>query len=118
MLPKEKVRNLIDRHTKLEKELSSSEIDKKKYAEISKEYSNLKPIVDSFSVFKSVQENIDESSLDYFLRLSYIPSPLSIYKNIFKVKSGNMVSFNLNKNLFNEEPFINQWFSYKDFYYS
>ena len=29
---------------------------------ISKEYSNLKPIVDSFSEFKSVEENIDESN--------------------------------------------------------
>lgn len=59
------------------------------------------------------QGNIDELSLDYFLRLSYIPSPLSIYKNIFKVKSGNMVIFNLNKNLFNEEPTIKKWFSYE-----
>ena len=62
------------------------------------------------------QENIDELSLDYFLRLSYIPSPLSIYKNIFKVKSGNMVSFNLNKSLFNEKPSINQWFSYEELF--
>ena len=33
MLPQEKVKNLIDRHLKLEKELSTGEIDKKKYAE-------------------------------------------------------------------------------------
>ena len=30
MLPKEKVQNLIDRHNKLEKQLSSGEIEKKK----------------------------------------------------------------------------------------
>ena len=29
MLPKEKVQNLIDRHNKLEKQLSSGEIEKK-----------------------------------------------------------------------------------------
>ena len=45
MLPKEKVQNLIDRHRKLESDLSSGEIDKKKYAEISKEYSDLNEII-------------------------------------------------------------------------
>ena len=45
MLPLEKVQNLIDRHLKLEKDLSSGEIDKKKYAEISKEYSDLNEII-------------------------------------------------------------------------
>ena len=41
MLPQEKVQKLIDRHHKLEIELSSGEIEKKKYAEISKEYADL-----------------------------------------------------------------------------
>ena len=45
MLPQEKVQNLIDRHLKLEKQLSSGEIDKKKYAEMSKEYSDLNDII-------------------------------------------------------------------------
>ena len=45
MLPQEKVQNLIDRHHKLEKQLSSSDIDKKKFAEISKEYSDLNDII-------------------------------------------------------------------------
>ena len=45
MLPLEKVQNLIDRHSKLEKDLSSGDIDKKKYAEISKEYSDLNEII-------------------------------------------------------------------------
>jgi len=45
MLPEKKVRNLIDRHTKLEKQLSSGEIDKRKFAEISKEYSDLNEII-------------------------------------------------------------------------
>ena len=45
MVPQEKVKNLIDKHIKLEKELSSGEIDKNKYAEISKEYSDLNEIV-------------------------------------------------------------------------
>ena len=45
MLPQEKVQRLIDRHLKLENELASGEVDKKKYAEISKEYSNLNDII-------------------------------------------------------------------------
>ena len=40
MLPQEKVQSLIDKHLKLEKKLSSGDIDKKKFAEISKEYSD------------------------------------------------------------------------------
>ena len=42
MLPIEKVQNLIDKHLKLEKELSSGEIDKNKYAEIKITISNIK----------------------------------------------------------------------------
>ena len=45
MLPQEKIKNLIDRHLKLEQELSSGVIDKNKYAEISKEYSDLNDII-------------------------------------------------------------------------
>ena len=45
MLPHEKVKNLIDRHLDLEKELSSGEVDRNKFAEISKEYSDLSEII-------------------------------------------------------------------------
>ena len=39
MLPTTKVKNLISKHAELEKELSSGEINKKSFAEKSKEYS-------------------------------------------------------------------------------
>ena len=57
MLPQEKVQNLIDRHLKLEKELSSGMIDKKKFAEISKEYSDLNEneIINSFAASELIQ---------------------------------------------------------------
>ena len=45
MLPEKKVRDLIDRHFKLEKQLSSGEVDKRKFAELSKEYSDLNEII-------------------------------------------------------------------------
>ena len=58
MLPQEKVQNLIDRHIKLEKELSSGEIDKKKYAEISKEYSDLNEIIKQAQEYLSYEKDI------------------------------------------------------------
>ncbi len=45
MIPLEKVREIISRHKTLEKELSSNQIDKKKFAKISKEYSDLNEIL-------------------------------------------------------------------------
>ena len=46
MIPLEKVKSIIDKHSKLEIELSSTNIDKKKFAEMSKEYSDLNEIID------------------------------------------------------------------------
>ena len=60
MLPQEKVQNLIDRHLKLEKELSSGKIDKKKYAEISKEYSDLNDIIKQAKEYLSYQKDTED----------------------------------------------------------
>ena len=45
MVPLSKVQDLITKHSKLEKDLSSQEIDKKSFAEKSKEYSDLNDII-------------------------------------------------------------------------
>ena len=60
MLPREKVQNLIDRHLKLEKELSAGEIEKKKYAEISKEYSDLNDIIKPAKEFLRFEKDIED----------------------------------------------------------
>ena len=60
MLPLERVQNLIDRHLKLEKELSSGEIDKKKYAEISKEYSDLNGIINNAKEYLSYEKDTED----------------------------------------------------------
>ena len=60
MLPQEKVQNLIDRHLKLEKELSSGEIDKKKYAEMSKEYSDLNDIIKYAKEYLSFKKETED----------------------------------------------------------
>ena len=60
MLPQEKVQNLIDRHLKLENELSSGEIDKKKYAEISKEYSDLSHIIKQAKEYLNYEKDFED----------------------------------------------------------
>ena len=57
MLPQDKIQNLIHRHLKLEKKLSSGEIDKKKYAEISKEYSDLNDIIKHAKEYLSYEKD-------------------------------------------------------------
>ena len=63
MLPQEKVQNLIDRHRKLESDLSSGEIDKKKYAEISKEYSDLNDIVKHAKEYLSYKKETEDLNI-------------------------------------------------------
>ena len=60
MLPREKVQNLIDRHFKLETELSSGDIDKKKFAEVSKEYSDLNDIIENAKQYLSYQKDYED----------------------------------------------------------
>ena len=71
MIPQNTVKELISRHSTLEKELSSGEIEKKKFAEKSKEYSDLNEIIElakryiSFEKEKSdLEKIIDEKNSD------------------------------------------------------
>ena len=57
MLPISKVRELISKHSELEKELSSGEINKKKFAEISKKYSDLNEIIKEARQFNEFEKN-------------------------------------------------------------
>ena len=60
MLLQDKVKNLIERHIKLEKELSSGEVDKNKYAEISKEYSDLNEIIVQAKEYLNYQKETED----------------------------------------------------------
>ena len=67
MIPISKVRDLISKHKSLEKELSSGEIDKKKFAEKSKEYSNLSEIIqeaNDYSSFESSKQDLEKILAD------------------------------------------------------
>ena len=60
MVPLSKVQDLIAKHSKLEKELSSQQIDKKSFAEKSKEYSDLSDIIKEAISYFNFQKNKDE----------------------------------------------------------
>ena len=57
MIPKKKIEELIIKHSNLEKELSKGEIDKKIFAEKSKEYSDLNEIIEIAKTHISFEKN-------------------------------------------------------------
>ena len=69
------IEDLINKHTSLEKELSSESVDKKKFAEKSKEYADLNEIINiakkylSYEVNKSeIEKILDDKSSDEELK--------------------------------------------------
>ncbi len=57
MIPQKTIEELINKHSILEKDLSSGDIDKKKFAEKSKEYSDLNEIIDDAKKYISFEKN-------------------------------------------------------------
>ena len=57
MIPKKTIEELISRHSSLEKDLASGNIDKKLFAEKSKEYSDLNEIVNSAKKYASYKND-------------------------------------------------------------
>ncbi len=57
MIPINKIKDLISKHELIEKELSSGEVEKKNFAEKSKEYSNLNDIIDQAKEYCSFENN-------------------------------------------------------------
>ena len=80
MVPIKKVEDLINKHSNLEKELSSGNVDKKLFAEKSKEYSNLNEIIKEAKDYISFEKNkndlekiINDSSSDKEIKeIAYI----------------------------------------------
>ncbi len=63
MIPLEKVKNIIDKHSKLEIDLSSTSIDKKKFAEMSKEYSDLNEVIEDakfYTIFEIEKNELEK----------------------------------------------------------
>ena len=57
MIPEKTIEELIIRHSSLEKDLASGKVDKKLFAEKSKEYSNLSEIVESAKKYSSYEND-------------------------------------------------------------
>ena len=65
MIPQKTIQDLLDKHSFLEKELSKEDIDKKNFAEKSKEYSDLNEIVENAKSYISFEK--DKAELEKIL---------------------------------------------------
>ena len=57
MIPQKTIEDLLHKHSILEKDLSSVDIDKKKFAEKSKEYSDLNEVIEEAKSYISFEKN-------------------------------------------------------------
>ena len=57
MIPQKKIQDLLNKHSALEKDLSSGKVDKKLFAEKSKEYSDLNEIVEYAKKYISFEKD-------------------------------------------------------------
>ena len=60
MIPVDKVKKIVERYNSLEKELSSGEFDSKLFAQKSKEYSNLKDLINAAKEYLNFDKNRKE----------------------------------------------------------
>ena len=75
MIPNKTIEELISRHSTLEKDLSSGNVDKKLFAEKSKEYSDVNEIIENAKKYisfdndkKELEKILNDSSSDEELR--------------------------------------------------
>ena len=61
MVPVDKVKDIINKHSSLEKELSAGNIDPKLFAKKSKEYSNLGNIIETAKAFVNFEDEKKKS---------------------------------------------------------
>ena len=64
MIPLKTIEELISKHSLLEKELSAGDVDKKLFAEKSKEYSDLNEVIDDVKKYFSYEE--EKKNLEKF----------------------------------------------------
>ena len=57
MIPHKTIKELVDKHSLLEKDLSSGKIDKKLFAEKSKEYSDLNEIINDAKKYTTFEND-------------------------------------------------------------
>ena len=105
MIPKEKVEAIVSKHNSIEKELSSGNIDPKKFAEKSKEYSELGNILKNAISYLNFSNEKKHDKYDGVI-LSYCRSIplLKKYPRLIASNLGNeLVSYVIN---FNNTDFL------------
>jgi len=92
MILTKKIEELISRHSKLEKELSSGELDKKLFADKSKEYSDINEIIDIAKKYSSFEN--DKKDLEKILEEKTSDDELKKMAEIelFDLKSQNEIN--------------------------
>ena len=103
MIPKKTIEELIDKHSNLEKELSSGEIDKKQFAEKSKEYSDVNEIIGTAKKYvtyendkKELEKILEDSSSDDELK-KMAQAELNELKSEFEINEKMLILFLLLK---------------------
>lgn len=61
-----------------------------------------------------LKSEFDINSINMFLKYQYVPSPYSIYKNIFKLKPGSYMEIDLSKTFKKENFVYKKWWNLKD----
>lgn len=100
-----------------DKKLSILYLCRDKYGEKPLYYGSINGDFYFSSDLKSLIENnknlqLDHESINYFLKYSYIPSPKSIFKNIYKLDAGGILEFDVSKFLKQNKSYYNctKWF--------
>ena len=103
MIPAKTIEELISKHSTLEKDLSSGEIDKKLFAEKSKEYSDVNEIIDNARKYlsyaderKDLEKILNDSSADKELK-DMAEIELSDLKTKFEINEKKLKLFLLPK---------------------
>ena len=64
--------------------------------------------------FPSINKDIDLKALDAYLKFSCIPSDLTVYNSIKKLKPGHIAEFKIEKDLEINSPEIYKWWDYQE----
>ena len=87
MIPAKTIEELILKHSTLEKDLSSGEIDKKLFAEKSKEYSDVNEIIENAKKYEreinQIRNDLRKSYLEQAEKGEYKFQPGIMYNDLF-----------------------------------
>jgi asparagine synthase (glutamine-hydrolysing) len=59
----------------------------------------------SFSQHPKFKKDINNQALPYYFRFGYIPAPLTIFKNSYKLQAGHYLTVNCNDNSYTQMPY-------------